>query len=157
MNVPEDTSCIQCNQKLINDSIKFCRKQFLSSQINEYSETRSVKINEVNITKNNKTSGNSILDEFIKETQLNSKYCDDFIEWIPRSNLENIKYLTNGGNSKVYFGTWNLMLNMSLASIVSNQLSSKVALKAINDSDNINDNILNEVRKNKINRNKFFP
>ncbi|EXX71792.1 uncharacterized protein OCT59_022317 [Rhizophagus irregularis] len=150
MNVSEDTSCIQCNQKLINDSIKFCRKQFLSSQINEYSETRSVKINEVNITKkefiDSKISGNSILDEFIKETQLNSKYCDDFIEWIPRSNLENIKYLTNGGNSKVYFGTWNLMLNMSLASIVSNQLSSKVALKAINDSDNINDNILNELK-----------
>jgi len=164
MNVLEDIICIQCNQKLINkinDSIQFCRKQFLSSQINEYSETRSVKINEVNITKkefiDSKTSGNSILDEFIKETQLNSKYCDDFIEWIPRSNLENIKYLTNGGNSKVYFGTWNLMLNMSLASIVSNQLSSKVALKAINDSDNINDNILNEVRKNKVNRNKIFP
>ncbi|CAB5365176.1 unnamed protein product [Rhizophagus irregularis] len=150
MNVLEDTSCVQCNQKLINDSIKFCRKQLLSSQINEYSETRSVKINEVNITKkefiDSKISGNSILDEFIKETQLNSKYCDDFIEWIPRSNLENIKYLTNGGNSKVYFGTWNLMLNMSLASIVSNQLSSKVALKAINDSDNINDNILNELK-----------
>ncbi|CAB4436000.1 unnamed protein product [Rhizophagus irregularis] len=35
---------------------------------------------------------------------------------------------------------------MSLASIVSNQLSSKVALKAINDSDNINDNILNELK-----------
>ncbi|CAB4486202.1 unnamed protein product [Rhizophagus irregularis] len=150
MNVSEDTSCIQCNQKLINDSIKFCRKQFLSSQINEYSETRSVKINEVNITKkefiDSKISGNFKLDEFIKETQLNSKYCDDFIEWIPRSNLENIKYLTNGGNSKVYFGTWNLMLNMSLASIVSNQLSSKVALKAINDSDNINNHILNELK-----------
>lgn len=97
------------------------------------------------------------MDEFINETQLNSKYCDDYIEWIPRSNLENVKYLTNGGNSKVYFGTWNLMLNMSLASIVSNQLSFKVALKAINDSDNINDHILNEVRKNKINKNIFSP
>ncbi|RGB38916.1 kinase-like domain-containing protein [Rhizophagus diaphanus] len=150
MNVLEDTSCIQCNQKLINDSIQFCRKKFLSSQINEYSETRSVKINETNITKkkfiDSKTSGNSKLDEFIKETQLNSKYCDDFIEWIPRSDLENIKYLTNGGNSKVYTGTWNLILNISLASIVSNQLSFKVALKAINDSDNINDNILNELK-----------
>ncbi|PKY42633.1 hypothetical protein RhiirA4_456465, partial [Rhizophagus irregularis] len=143
MNVLEDIICIQCNQKLINDSIQFCRKQFLSSQINEYSETRSVQINEVNIAKNSKTSGNSILDKFIKETQLNSKYCDDFIEWIPRSNLENIKFLTNGGNSNIYYGTWNL-LNMSLASMASNQLSSKVALKAINnDSDNI---ILNELK-----------
>ena len=60
------------------------------------------------------TSGNLILDEFIKETQLNSKHCDDFIEWIPHSNLENIKYLTNGGNSKVYIGTWNLLLTYYL-------------------------------------------
>ncbi|PKK64563.1 kinase-like protein [Rhizophagus irregularis] len=132
--------CMQCNQKVINYPNQLCRRQFLSSsQINEYSEIRSVQFND-------KTSGNFKLDEFINETQLNSKYCDDFIEWIPHSNLENVKYLTNGGNSKVYFGTWNLMLNMSLASIVSNQLSFKVALKAINDSDNINDHILNELK-----------
>ncbi|PKC73126.1 kinase-like protein, partial [Rhizophagus irregularis] len=132
--------CMQCNQKVINYPNQLCRRQFLSSsRINEYSEIRSVQFND-------KTSGNFKLDEFINETQLNSKYCDDFIEWIPHSNLENVKYLTNGGNSKVYFGNWNLMLNMSLASIVSNQLSFKVALKAINDSDNINDHILNELK-----------
>jgi hypothetical protein len=147
MNILEDTICLHCNQKIVNYSNQFCRKQFLSSQTNEYSKTRSVQINE---SINNKTSGNFVLDEFIKETQLNSKYCDDFIEWIPRSNLENVKYLTNGGNSKVYFGTWNLLLNLSLASIALKQISSKVALKVINDSDNINDHILNEVRKNKI-------
>ncbi|RGB38917.1 hypothetical protein C1646_812340 [Rhizophagus diaphanus] len=100
---------------------------------------------EVNIAKNSKTSGNSILDEFIEKTQLNSKCCDDFIEWIPRSNLENIKFLTNGGNSKIYYGTWSLLLNMSLASMASNQLPSKVVLKAINNNtDNINNHILNE-------------
>lgn len=48
---------------------------------------------------------------------LNSKYCVDFIKWIPCSNLDNVKYLTNGGNSKVYFGTWNLLLNIPLVSI----------------------------------------
>ncbi|CAB4486204.1 uncharacterized protein OCT59_022319 [Rhizophagus irregularis] len=35
---------------------------------------------------------------------------------------------------------------MSLTSIASNQLSSKVTLKVINDSDNINDHILNELK-----------
>jgi hypothetical protein len=125
MNISEDSECIicmQCDQKIINYSGQFCRKHFLSlSQIN--------------------TCGNVKLDEFIKETQLNSKYCDDLVEWIPQSNLKNIKYLTNGGNSKVYSGTWNLLSNMSLA-------STNIALKAIKDFDsNINDNILNEVRK----------
>ncbi|PKB92403.1 hypothetical protein RhiirA5_444822 [Rhizophagus irregularis] len=32
---------------------------------------------------------------------LNSKYCDDFIKWIPCSNLDNVKYLINGGNLKL--------------------------------------------------------
>ena len=120
MNIPEDSercTCKQCDQKMVNYYSQFCRKHFLShSQIN--------------------TCGNVKLDEFIKETQLNSKYCDDFVEWIPRSNLENITYLTNGGNSKVYSGTWNLLLNMSL--------DAKIALKAIKDDF---DSILNEVRK----------
>src|SRR6266480_2777170 len=44
------------------------------------------------------------------------------------------------GNPKVYFGTWNL-LNISLAT--------RIALKVIKDSHNINDNILKEVRENK--------
>lgn len=113
-------TCTQCNRKIINYSGQFCRNQFLSTS---------------------QSSKNNKLDKFIKETQKKSKYCDDYIEWIPRSNLENIKYLEDGGNSKVFFGTWNLLLNMSLAS------SSNIALKAIRDSNNINDLILNEVTK----------
>jgi hypothetical protein len=160
MSVSEDTNCVQCNQKVVNYPNQFCRSQFLlPSQIDG---VRKNEINNLNISENlfkinyespkneltdDKTSGNFKLDEFIKETQLNSKYCDDFIEWIPHSNLENVKYLTNGGSSKVYFGTWNLLLNTSLASIALKQISSNVALKAINDSENVNDHILNEVRK----------
>ncbi|EXX54523.1 Tpk2p [Rhizophagus irregularis DAOM 197198w] len=158
-----DTICTQCNQKIINYLKKLCRRKFLlSAQVNKPQSIQKSKINKLSKVKlyivklfktksklpknkliDNKTSGSFILDEFIKETQLNSKYCDDFIEWVPHSNLENIQYLTNGGNSKIYFGTWNLLLNTSLAS---NQLSSKVTLKVINDSDNINDHILNELK-----------
>lgn len=147
MNILEDSKntsiCMQCNQKIINYSNQLCRKQFLSpSRINEYSKIRSVQINQVNKIENksidSETSGNLIIDEFIKETQLNSKCCDDFIEWVSCSNLENIKYLTVGGNSKIYSGTWKL-----------NQLSTNIALKVTKDSNNINDNILNEVKKKK--------
>ncbi|CAB4436008.1 unnamed protein product [Rhizophagus irregularis] len=124
--------CMQCNQRIINYSNQLCRKQFLSpSRINEYSKIRSVQINQENKIE----SGNLIIDEFIKETQLNSKCCDDFIEWVSCSNLENIKYLTFGGNSKIYSGTWKL-----------NQLSTNIALKVTKDSNNINDNILNELK-----------
>ncbi|PKC14152.1 kinase-like protein [Rhizophagus irregularis] len=124
--------CMQCNQRIINYSNQLCRKQFLSpSRINEYSKIRSVQINQENKIE----SGNLIIDEFIKETQLNSKCCDDFIEWVSCSNLENIKYLTFGGNSKIYSGTWKL-----------NQLSTNIALKVTKNFNNINDNILNELK-----------
>uniref|UniRef100_U9UKJ1 Protein kinase domain-containing protein n=1 Tax=Rhizophagus irregularis (strain DAOM 181602 / DAOM 197198 / MUCL 43194) TaxID=747089 RepID=U9UKJ1_RHIID len=120
---------MQCNQRIINYPNQLCRKQFL--RINKYSKIRNVHVNQENKIE----SGNLIIDEFIKETQLNSKCCDDFIEWISRSNLENIKYLTFGGNSKIYSGTWKL-----------NRLSTNIALKVTGDSDNISDNILNELK-----------
>ncbi|EXX74534.1 Cmk2p [Rhizophagus irregularis DAOM 197198w] len=128
-------TCTQCNRKIINYSGQFCRNQFLSTS---------------------QSSGNNKLDKFIKETQKKSKYCDDFIEWIPRSILENIKYLADGGNSKVFFGTWNLSLNMSLTSSsniasvsprnIALASSSNIALKAIRDSNSVNDLILNEFK-----------
>jgi hypothetical protein len=155
MNILEDTICRQCNQKVINCPNQFCRRQFLPHKprgITKFSKLfktnlfkTKFKLFRNGLRKNElTTSGNFKLDEFIKETQLNSKYCDDFIEWIPHLNLKNIKYLTDGGNSKVYFGTWNLSINTVLTS---KQLSTNVALKVIKDSDNIDDIILNEVRK----------
>ncbi|CAB5353477.1 unnamed protein product [Rhizophagus irregularis] len=94
----------------------------------------------------NKLCRKQFLPPRITKTQLNSKYCDDFIEWIPSSNLENIKHLANGGSSKVYFGIWNLSSNMSLAPVIPKQVTCKVVLKSINGSDNISDLILNELK-----------
>jgi hypothetical protein len=163
MDVSEDPEydniCTKYNQKIINYSNQLCRKQFLPpSRINR---TRGIQDSKANkdkfyykvkyilpknkLFKNKLLSGNLKLDKFIKETQKNSKYCDDFIEWIPNSNIKDIIYLTNGGNSKVYFGNWNLSLNISLDSVAPKQV--KVVLKSINNSDKISDLILNEVRK----------
>ncbi len=124
--------CKNCGHRVISDPNQFCRRQLLQSQWPQI-KARS--------TQTSTSSGNLELDEFIKETQQNSKFCDDFVEWIPNTNLENIKYLTNGGNSNVYYGIWNLLLNISLAS---KKLSINVVLKTIRDSDN---DILYEVRE----------
>ncbi|CAB5217416.1 unnamed protein product [Rhizophagus irregularis] len=146
MNVTEDPEydniCTKCNQKIMNYPNKLCRKQFLPPRITSTYEIQNSGTN--NFFK--LLSENLKLDEFIKETQLNSKYCDDFIEWIPSSNLENIKHLANGGSSKVYFGIWNLSSNMSLAPVIPKQVTCKVVLKSINGSDNISDLILNELK-----------
>ena len=122
-------NCTQCDYKVINYTNKFCRKQFLP-------RPRQIKTRDIQDFKNaSANSGLDKLNEFIAETQLNSKYCDDFIEWIPHKNLNNVKFLTNGGNSDVYFGTWNI-----------SSFTNNVVLKAIRDSNNVSGDILNEVK-----------
>ena len=121
-------NCTLCYSKVINYPSKFCRRKFLPQPLNT---------NNIQDFKNaSENSGLDKLNEFITKTQLNSKYCYDYIEWIPHINLKNVKFLTKGGNSNVYFGTWNISLFTTTS----------VALKATRGSDNINDDILNEVK-----------
>src|ERR1051325_1450092 len=102
--------CTHCNLRMLNYQNQHCGRQFLT---NRSSITCNIRKSIINKLEDDSIRGNSKINEFIKETQLNSKYCDDFIEWIPHSSLENIKFLTYGGNSKIYFGTWNLASKLS--------------------------------------------
>jgi hypothetical protein len=145
MDPIKESTCSRCNQRIISYPDQLCRRQFLfpSQHQTEFNNIQTNIINKSESIGNggSRTSGNSKLDGFIKETQLNSKYCDDFIEWIPYSNLENIKFLTNGGNSKIYFGTW--LLDSPFAS----KQSTKVTLKTTDDFEIRNNDIPIEVKK----------
>src|SRR5436189_4583971 len=55
------------------------------------------------------TSGNSEIDNFIKDTIYNAKYYDDyplFLEWVPFDRFEDIKQIGEGGFAKVYSAKW---------------------------------------------------
>ncbi|EXX60496.1 Ypk1p [Rhizophagus irregularis DAOM 197198w] len=54
----------------------------------------------------NWTSGNNNLDDLIQKCQIKSIHPEMLIEWIPYNNLQNIKYLTEGGCSKIYTANW---------------------------------------------------
>ncbi|CAB4442932.1 unnamed protein product [Rhizophagus irregularis] len=54
----------------------------------------------------NWTSGNDVIDNLIQKCQMESLNPFMIIEWIPYSNLENIKYLTKGGFSEIYTAGW---------------------------------------------------
>ncbi|RIB22787.1 kinase-like domain-containing protein [Gigaspora rosea] len=54
----------------------------------------------------NWTSGNQKIDEIIKETQMNSKFPVDFVEWIPPEQLEQVKKINQGGFATVYSAFW---------------------------------------------------
>jgi len=94
------------------------------------------------------TSGNEIIDKFIQETQLNAKYKDQILEWIPYNGLKNIKFLDKGGFSTIYEAIW---LNGPIKNWVevnkawSRSKNTKVVLKNLDKSSNLNDKFLNEV------------
>ncbi|CAG8532676.1 20070_t:CDS:2, partial [Gigaspora margarita] len=54
----------------------------------------------------NWTSGNQQIDEIIKETQMNSKFAIDFVEWIPYEQLEQIEEINRGGFGTIYSAVW---------------------------------------------------
>src|SRR5207248_1956779 len=104
----------------------------------------------------NWTSGNNYIDNFIQETQLSAKHSDHVLEWIPYNRLTNMKYLAKGGFGTVYNAIW-------LDGCISDWDYDKkqwirytynckgyngyeVGIKSFNNSSNINEEFLNEVR-----------
>src|SRR3989440_5732883 len=98
----------------------------------------------------NWTSGNIYIDNFIQEIQLNAQNRYEVLEWIPYNRLTNIKYLAKGGFSTVYNAIW---LDGCIGKWSYNKKQWKrydkdysVVIKSLNNSSNINEEFLNEVR-----------
>src|SRR2546421_13078205 len=103
----------------------------------------------------NWTSGNNYIDNFIQETQLNAQHSFHVLEWIPYNRLTNIKYLAKGGFSTVYKAIWldgyienwdNGKWGRYIRNINSDEEGYSVVIKSLNNSSNINEEFLNEVR-----------
>ena len=96
------------------------------------------------------TSGNHDIDEFIKDTIYNAKFGNKFLEWVPFYRFKNIKQIGEGGFAKVYSATWidgkaeYYMYNGSWKK--REPESMEVALKRLNESNNISNEYLNEVQ-----------
>ena len=93
------------------------------------------------------SSGNKKLDEIIRSTQLGAKGFDShyYIEWIPYDDLKNIRKIGEGGFATVYQGEW---LNGPRFASVDERYYYKdgpVALKKLENSQNISDQFLKEV------------
>ena len=101
----------------------------------------------------NWTSGNDYIDNFIQETQLSAKRSDHVLEWIPYNRLTNIKYLAKGGFSTVYkarrldglIDKWDYDKKQWTRYKYYGE-GYPVVIKSLNNSSNINEEFLNEVR-----------
>src|ERR1043165_6206375 len=104
------------------------------------------------------TSGNSEIDNFIKDTIYNAEYHYDydcgysyplFLEWVPFDRFEDIKQIGEGGFAKVYSAKWidgpakYEKQNGSWKKLEPEPKT--VALKRLNGSQNMSADYLNEV------------
>ncbi|POG72688.1 hypothetical protein GLOIN_2v1592755, partial [Rhizophagus irregularis DAOM 181602=DAOM 197198] len=81
--------CENCNQKcLATLYCEYCVRNYLKYNFSNW------------------TSGNNVIDNLIKNCQIETFIPSKIIEWISYNNLENIKYLTKGGFSEIYTADW---------------------------------------------------
>ncbi|CAB5388893.1 unnamed protein product [Rhizophagus irregularis] len=130
----EDYYCKKCSNQYTNISYEWCK----SCQINYLKN---------NFT--NWTSGNKKIDGLIQEMQLKIKNCGDIIVvWIPYYQFSNIKKIGKGGFSTVYSALWKnvlLQCNTNYEELERTR-DIRVALKCLNNSQDISNGLLNEVK-----------
>jgi len=91
-------------------------------------------------------SGNKVVDDFIKYTQINLD--NNMMEFVPYDQFKNIQFIAEGGFSKIYKATW---IDGYIQSWNEEKLIFErnghwiVALKNLNNSENITSKELNEV------------
>ena len=93
------------NKVIFNEGTKRicenCNQECLATLYCEYCVRNYLKANF-----SNWTSGNDDIDSLIQKCQLETLNPAMVVEWIPYNNLQNIKYLTKGGCSKIYTAVW---------------------------------------------------
>ena len=93
------------------------------------------------------SSGDEKLDEIIRNTQLEAKGFDSryYIEWIPYDDLKNIKKIGKGGFATVYQSEWSNGPRIALENKRYYYKNGLVALKKLENSQNVSDEFLKEV------------
>src|SRR5581483_11790447 len=137
-----DCVCEECNQKYtVYEWCKACNAKHFQQNFEKW------------------TSGNVDIDKFIQEAQLSANKDEKVIEWIPYDRLYDIKYIAKGGFGKVYRANWidgNILYwdnkNQNWIRWKSNKF---VALKSLNNSQNVTMEFLNEVKINLFNELKY--
>ena len=124
--------CIECNQKNTQlDWCKACNAKHFQQNFENW------------------TSGNVDIDKFIQDAQLSANSNDKVLEWIPYDKFHNIEYVAKGGFGKVYRAKW---IDGYIHHWDNENKSWKrddpnefVALKSLNNSENVTLEFINEV------------
>jgi hypothetical protein len=120
-------SLIDENNKLLQDEKEYCKERFIydyeienatykccepkkcnTCKLTRYSEKFCENCISLHLQKffNSWTSGNDVIDDFIKKCQEISSIPNQIMEWIPFDQFENVEYLTRGGFGSIYTAIW---------------------------------------------------
>jgi len=91
------------------------------------------------------TSGNKVIDDFIKHVQTNYVKQNGKMLFVPYDKFENVELIGEGGFSKIYKAIWIDCQISDYGTHVQKSSSRIVALKKLNNSKNITSKELNEV------------
>ena len=142
--ISNDTSLIQTTQTIVKKRKKKIRcseckktRRILESQICHVCYCYKAK----RLT----LSGNKVIDDFIRHTQINYIKKEGKMEFVPHDQFKNIEFIAEGGFSKIYKATWidGPVLNYNT---MRRNPNCTVVLKKLNNSKNITSKELNEVR-----------
>jgi hypothetical protein len=95
-----------------------------------------------------KPSGNKIIDDFIRHTQINLIKRQGKMEFVPYNQFKNIEFIAEGGFSKIYKATWvdgPIEQRSFNRKNILRSPNCTVVLKKLNNSKNITSKELNEV------------
>ncbi|RHZ82713.1 hypothetical protein Glove_104g23 [Diversispora epigaea] len=121
--------CQECNQKYFEYWCKPCTSTHFKNDFDKW------------------TSGNTKLDKFIQDAQLNADMCWKVIEWIPYDSFQDIEQIAKGGYGTVYYADWTdgNIINWDIKNQQWERQSQLVVLKKFNGIVDINEEFLNEV------------
>ena len=155
-------TCSLCEQiKPINTGYKYCHtceekkfgKCIECKQINtgqNWCQTCNSKRFQQNF--NNWTSDNDDIDKFVQKNQLSAKNEYQLLEWIPYDRFREVKFIAEGGFGKVHKAIWEdnciSHWNMSKQKWKRIKGNKQVALKSLNNSQNLTLEFINEVQIN---------
>jgi hypothetical protein len=129
---------------------KYCEKCGKEYSILYYKWCKSCHINYFKNNFANWTSGNDIIDDFIQKMQLKiNRYDDIILEWIPYNQFVDVKEIEKFDDNitTIYSALWNdgLLHYSSDKKEYIRKPNMKVALKCLNNSQNVIYEFLNEV------------
>ncbi|POG65887.1 kinase-like domain-containing protein [Rhizophagus irregularis DAOM 181602=DAOM 197198] len=156
---PNYRLCVQCKKP---DESRYCRSCL--SKNNEQKHGRCIFCKQIKTGKDwcqpcnskifqenfdNWTSGNDEIDNFIQNTQLSAKNHHQILEWIPYNRFGKPNYIAEGGFGKVYRASWKdghiTHWDTSCRKWGRVNSGSLVALKSLNNSQNVTLKFINEI------------